>query len=409
VAEHGFVPTAAAVLAEYGADVIKVERLDGDPNRKIIPSGMVPTRDGIDYLAEIFNRNKRDIALDITTDAGQSVLARLIASADVFVTNQLPQVQRKLHTTADEVMAINPRIVYARGHGQGQRGEGAEVGSFDSVAYWSRGGLGHVLSTPGAASPPSQRPALGDGPSGTFLAGGICAALVRAARTGQGGVVDVSLLGSAVWTLGPDLAYTSLTGGQLSTDTIRSPLTQTYRTADGYFCMLMMINEARYWDTATEALGLAELGRSYADPAARQAAWADLPVPFAAAIARLTPLREELKAAIDADAEAYNAVMKANKQSKTDTAKADAIIDASLKLATGVPLNVAEKAHEVAVIARSLEPITNPNMKSDLTTALALARAAITGALANVEINLASLKDAAFVSDIRKRVQALTA
>ena len=116
VAEHGFVPTAAAVLAEYGADVIKVERLDGDPNRKIIPSGMVPTRDGIDYLAEIFNRNKRDIALDITTDAGQSVLARLIASADVFVTNQLPQVQRKLHTTPDEVLAINPRIVYARGH-----------------------------------------------------------------------------------------------------------------------------------------------------------------------------------------------------------------------------------------------------------------------------------------------------
>lgn len=135
---------------------------------------------------------------------------------------------------------------------------------------------------------PRSAPALGDGPSGTFLAGGICAALVRAARTGQGGVVDVSLLGSAVWTLGPDLAYTSLTGDQLSTDTIRSPLTQTYRTGDGYFCMLMMINEARYWDTATEALGLAELGRAYPDPAARQAAWADLPVPFAAAIAGLT-------------------------------------------------------------------------------------------------------------------------
>src|ERR1700746_1868022 len=200
VAEHGFVPTAAAVLAEYGADVIKVERPDGDPNRKIIPSGMVQTRDGIDYLAEIFNRNKRDIALDITTDAGQSVLARLIASADVFVTNHLPQVQRKLHTTPDEVLAINPRIVYARGHGQGQLGPGAEVGSDDSVADWLRGGLGHVLSTPGADSPPSQRPALGDVPSGTFLAGGICASLVRAARTGRGGGGDASLLGRAVWT-----------------------------------------------------------------------------------------------------------------------------------------------------------------------------------------------------------------
>jgi glutamate formiminotransferase/formiminotetrahydrofolate cyclodeaminase len=126
---------------------------------------------------------------------------------------------------------------------------------------------------------------------------------------------------------------------------------------------------------------------------------------LSAAVARLTPLREELKAAIDADADAYNAVMKAYKQSKIDTANADALIEASLKLATGVPLSVAEKAHEVAAIARSLEPITNPNMKSDLATALALARAAITGALANVEINLASLKDAAFIAEVRRRVQ----
>ncbi|HEY1698163.1 MAG TPA: CoA transferase [Trebonia sp.] len=294
VAEHGFVPTAAAVLAEYGADVIKVERLAGDPNRNIIPSGMVATKDGIDYLAEVFNRNKRDIALDITTDTGQRVLAKLIKSADVFITNQLPQVQRKLHTTADEVMAVNPRIVYARGHGQGYRGPDAEVGSYDSVGYWSRGGLGHVLSAPDAVAPPSQRPALGDVPSGTFLAGGICAALVRAARTGRGGVVDASLLGSAIWTLGPDLAYTSLTGEQLPIDTVRSPLTRTYRTADGYFAMLMMINEARYWDAATEALGLAEVGQRYADPVERQAAWADLEAPFAEAIGKLT--RDEIAA-----------------------------------------------------------------------------------------------------------------
>src|SRR5271170_6508469 len=121
---------------------------------------------------------------------------------------------------------------------------------------------------------------------------------------------------------------------------------------------------------------------------------------LSAAIARLTPLREELKAAIDADAEAYNAVMQAYKQSKTDAAGSDTLIEASLKLATGVPLSVAEKAHEVAAVAQRLEPITNPNMKSDLTTALALAHAAI---------NLPSLKDAAFVAEVRSRVQALTA
>jgi glutamate formiminotransferase len=128
---------------------------------------------------------------------------------------------------------------------------------------------------------------------------------------------------------------------------------------------------------------------------------------LSAAIGRLGPLREELKAAVDADAESYDAVMKAYKLAKTDPAGADAVIDAALKLATAVPLGVAEKAHEVAQIAKSLFAISNPNMKSDLTTADALARAAITGALANVEINLGSLKDHGFAAEVRKRVEAV--
>jgi formiminotetrahydrofolate cyclodeaminase len=124
---------------------------------------------------------------------------------------------------------------------------------------------------------------------------------------------------------------------------------------------------------------------------------------LSAAIGRLGPLREELKSAIDADAEAYNSVMKAYKQARTDPVNGDALIEASLKLATGVPLGVAEKAHEVGEITQSLVEISNPNMKSDLTTAEALAAAAITGALANVEINLASIKDPAFAAEVRKR------
>jgi formiminotetrahydrofolate cyclodeaminase len=124
------------------------------------------------------------------------------------------------------------------------------------------------------------------------------------------------------------------------------------------------------------------------------------------AIARLSDLREALKAAIDADAESYNAVMKAYKQAKDSAAK-DGIIEDALKQATNVPLDVAERAREVAEIVETLKPITNPNMKSDLTTASALARAAIVGALANVEINLESLKDQAFASDTRKRALAL--
>src|SRR6202790_795677 len=125
------------------------------------------------------------------------------------------------------------------------------------------------------------------------------------------------------------------------------------------------------------------------------------------AIARLGMLREELKAAVDADAESYDAVMKAYKLAKGDPGGADALIDAALKLATEVPLSVAEKAHEVGRITENLFPITNPNMKSDLTTAQALSRAAITGALANVDINLGSLKDQIFTAEARRRVEAV--
>ncbi len=126
------------------------------------------------------------------------------------------------------------------------------------------------------------------------------------------------------------------------------------------------------------------------------------------AIARLGRLREELKAAIDADAESYNLVMKAYNAAK-EVSDGGAAIASALKHATSVPLGVAERVFEVGNITTSLRPITNPNMKSDLTTAIALANAAVEGALANVEINLDSLRDEAFVIETRKRVAALTA
>ena len=126
------------------------------------------------------------------------------------------------------------------------------------------------------------------------------------------------------------------------------------------------------------------------------------------AIAKLASLREELKAAIDADAESYNAVMKAYKQAR-ESANGDALIDAALKQATTVPLGVAERAKEVSRIAEHLKSITNPNMKSDLITGLALAKAGIEGALANVQINVESIKDPAFVSEMRKKAADVTA
>jgi len=122
---------------------------------------------------------------------------------------------------------------------------------------------------------------------------------------------------------------------------------------------------------------------------------------LSAAIARLAQLREELQAAIDADANSYSAVMTAYRQAK-GSPDGDSIVEAALKQATRVPLGVAEYARQVCLLAESLGPITNPNMKSDLTTAEALARAAMEGAMANVEINLQSMKDAGFVAEIRR-------
>jgi formiminotetrahydrofolate cyclodeaminase len=126
------------------------------------------------------------------------------------------------------------------------------------------------------------------------------------------------------------------------------------------------------------------------------------------AIARLSQVREELKAGIDLDAESFNTVMKAYKQAK-DAPDGDSLIDTALKQATNVPLSVAQRASEVMSVAEKLKPITNPNMASDLTTAIALGRAALEGAMANVDINLESIKDAAFVADIRARADTLKA
>ena len=148
--EHGFVPSGAAALADWGADVVKIERLEGDPMRSVIRNGLSPAADGVDYLFEMANRNKRGIALDVTTPAGREVFERLVRWADVYITNQLPRVRRKLRTEPDDLFALNPKLVFAKGHGQGQRGADAEAGGFDSVSFWSRGGVGHMLTDPDA-------------------------------------------------------------------------------------------------------------------------------------------------------------------------------------------------------------------------------------------------------------------
>jgi crotonobetainyl-CoA:carnitine CoA-transferase CaiB-like acyl-CoA transferase len=290
--EHGFVPSAAAALADWGADVIKVERPEGDPMRQIISEGLVADADGYDYLFQLVNRNKRGVSIDVLVPEGREVFERLVRWADVYITNQLPRVRRKLHTEPEDLFALNPKLVFARGHGQGQRGEGAEQGGFDAVSFWSRGGVAHMLTDPGSDVLTSPRPALGDVPSGMFLAGGICAALVHAQRTGEGVLVDTSLLNGANWTLGPDLAYASIAGAEPprhpATPGARSPLGWTYRTKDRRWLMLMMLDEGRYWEPTCRSLGVLDLVEPYADEVVRRAAWPEICNQLADAIGSLS-------------------------------------------------------------------------------------------------------------------------
>ena len=259
VAEYGFVPSCGAVLADWGADVIKVERPSGDPLRAHARAGLTAGTPDFDVVIEQFNRNKRDIAIDLRTDAGHALLARLITGADVFLTSYLPSTRAKLRIDPDDVFAIEPNLVYARGHGQGQRGPDADSGGFDSVSFWSRGSVAHMLSPPGGPLV-MQRAAQGDGPSGMFLAGGIAAALFERTRTGKGVVVDVSLLAGAVWTMAPDIVASSVLGTEPPrTDVTRarmSPLIGPYLTADNRWLMLNMLDGPKYWDQACRALTL---------------------------------------------------------------------------------------------------------------------------------------------------------
>ena len=290
LAEFGFVPSCGAVLADWGADVVKVERVTGDPLRHVQGAGLVADTGDFNFLWEQMNRNKRGIALDLRSTGGRAALDRLLEHADVVITNFLPSARASLRLDPEDVWAVNPRLVYAKGHGQGQRGPDADQGGFDSVSYWARGGLGHVL-TPTDGPLVMQRAAMGDGPSGAFLAGGVAAALYQREKTGKGSVVDVALLGTAVWTLAPDLVATTilrtdpepLGGGMV----LSSPLIGPYRTGDGRWLLLNMMDDVRHWEPSCRALGLDHLldDPRFADTAGRADHRVEVHDAFADAIA----------------------------------------------------------------------------------------------------------------------------
>ena len=208
VAEHTFVPAASALLADWGAEVIKIEHVErGDAMRGLASTGVVSLPNDVHVLLEHSNRGKKSLGLDLTSDDGLEVLHQLIATSDVFLTNKLPSVRTKLRIDLDDVRAHNPSIIYVRGTGQGERGPDADKGSYDSLAYWCRAGIAMGVGAPEDEHvPPPPAPAFGDSIGAMTIAGGIMGALFHRERTGEATEVDVSLLGVGLWSMGAALA-----------------------------------------------------------------------------------------------------------------------------------------------------------------------------------------------------------
>lgn len=264
VAAWAFVPSAGAVLADWGADVIKVEPTgSGDPLRGLQMGGLLPPEASkVNFMVELMNRGKRSIGVDLRSEQGREVLLRLVDSADVFLTSMLPSARRKLGIDVDDIRGRNPGIVYARGTGWGAHGPEAERDGFDAASFTARGGIANAL-TPRGALPAPPRPAFGDIMSGLTLAGGVAAALVQRGRTGVGSVVDVSLLGTAGWNLAPDLAAAKLYEGlemiTFEPGEYPNPVTGTYGTSDGRFLTLVLLQSDRFWPDLVNRMGLPDL------------------------------------------------------------------------------------------------------------------------------------------------------
>jgi crotonobetainyl-CoA:carnitine CoA-transferase CaiB-like acyl-CoA transferase len=277
VAMWTFVPAAGAVLAEWGADVIKVEHpVTGDPQRGLINSGFMPAAaGGLNYMIEIPNRGKRSIGIDLKNPRGRELLYRLAERADVFLTNFLPAARRSLGIELEDIRRRNPGIIYVRGSGNGQRGPDAEAGGFDSSTYWARGGIGYTISPPEYEHPVRMRSAFGDVMGGLSIAGGIAAALYRREKTGVPSVVDVSLLGVALWNISVDVASAKLRPDddvfRYDPENLVNPTVGIYRTKDGRHLNLTLLQSDRHWGQLVERLGRPELAGDprFADHAAR--------------------------------------------------------------------------------------------------------------------------------------------
>ena len=268
VAEHTFVPAASALLADWGADVIKVEPPHrGDAMRGLNLTGNATLRTDVHALLEHSNRGKQSLGLDLQAPEGLDLLYRLAATCDVFVTNKLPSVRTRLKIGIEDIRTQNPRIIYVRGTGQGERGPDADKGSYDSLAFWARSGIAVAAQRPEydlLPSPPA--PGFGDSLGAMTVAGGIMGALFHRERTGEATVVDVSLLGVGLWAMGQGMALSLLAGEPWAipaATAMSNPVSRTYETKDHRLITLTCLQAAKYWPLLCQAISRPDLA---ADP-----------------------------------------------------------------------------------------------------------------------------------------------
>ena len=258
-------PVAATLLADLGADVIKVEPPGGDPHRSLFQRvGCVADAALADnnFIWDLNARHKRSLVLDLKQAAGQAVLHRLATQADVFITNLPLPVRARLGIAADTLLALNPRLVVASMTAYGETGPEASKTGFDVTAYWARAGLMDMVRADHMAPPTRPVPGLGDHPSAVTLFAAISTALYRRERTGRGGLVSTSLLANGLWSNAIQV-QAQLSGARYGTRLPRShapnPLSNIYQVGCGRWLSLVVLNEERQLGPLLAVLGLARL------------------------------------------------------------------------------------------------------------------------------------------------------
>jgi crotonobetainyl-CoA:carnitine CoA-transferase CaiB-like acyl-CoA transferase len=266
VAQFTFVPAAGGILADWGADVIKIEHpLRGDTQRGFINMGGVVVDPNRHPLIEHPNRGKRSVGIDVSTEEGQKLLYEIAKTADVFLTNFLPSVRQKHKFDVEHIRAANPNIIYARGSAFGDKGPERNTGGFDGTAFWTRSGVGHAVTPAEMPGPIAQgSPAFGDSIGGMNIAGGISAALLHRERTGEAIEVDVSLLSSAWWAAGANLTQGMEKGViarspmPASGGSAKNPLMGNFKTSDGGWINLCMVSPTGLIRDCFEHMGIPE-------------------------------------------------------------------------------------------------------------------------------------------------------